>query len=278
MNPRSETCHLRAVCATAFAALCAWGCGTPEAFHNGADSGPGRGPDVPPISSGGTMGSGGSGSGGMIAAGGRGTGGMGSGGMMGTAGAGSGGRGTGGSGTGGAATGGRGTGGAGTGGRGTGGMGTGGQGTGGAATGGRGTGGVGTGGASTGGRGTGGSATGGSGTGGAATGGRGTGGAGTGGSTGTNPCAGLCASPIVFTTATYQATLGTIATCHETVASPQGGNCGNFVAPRSFSVNGAVQTICTTGGNWPSLPAKRNGGYCFQSTMGDHSYAYFGTF
>jgi len=36
--------------------------------------------------------------------------------------------------------------------------------------------------------------------------------------------------------------------------------------------------VAGTGGNWPSLPAKRNGGYCFQATAGDFAWAYFATF
>ena len=28
----------------------------------------------------------------------------------------------------------------------------------------------------------------------------------------------------------------------------------------------------------PALPAKRNGGYCFQASAGQNAYRYFGTF
>jgi hypothetical protein len=60
------------------------------------------------------------------------------------------------------------------------------------------------------------------------------------------------------------------------VANLGGGNCGNFVSPRTLSINGTVMSC--TGGNWPSLPAKRNGGYCVQTTAGDNAWAYFATF
>ena len=68
--------------------------------------------------------------------------------------------------------------------------------------------------------------------------------------------------------------LGTAATCHQTVANLAGGNCGNFAAGRTFRVNDTLMT-CT--GNWPALPPKRNGGYCFQATAGDFPWAFFTT-
>ncbi len=52
--------------------------------------------------------------------------------------------------------------------------------------------------------------------------------------------------------------------------------CGNFVAPRTFSVNGTPED-CVKGGTIP-LPAAKNGGYCMQAGAGDNSYAYFTTF
>jgi hypothetical protein len=96
---------------------------------------------------------------------------------------------------------------------------------------------------------------------------------------GTGPCMGFCINPIVLTGATVPSTSqGTGATCYEATGTYGGGNCGNFVAPRTFSINGVVVPICTTGGNF-SLPATRvNGGYCFQSSPGEFSYAYFGLF
>jgi hypothetical protein len=47
------------------------------------------------------------------------------------------------------------------------------------------------------------------------------------------------------------------------------------VSPRTLRVNGT--TMSCTGGNWSSLPAKLNGGYCIQTTAGDHPWAYFTT-
>jgi hypothetical protein len=69
--------------------------------------------------------------------------------------------------------------------------------------------------------------------------------------------------------------LGTAATCHQTTASLASGNCGNFAAGRTLTVN-STQMQCNSG-NWASLPAKRNGGYCIQTTAGDYPWAYFAT-
>jgi hypothetical protein len=93
---------------------------------------------------------------------------------------------------------------------------------------------------------------------------------------GTGPCMGLCDNPIVFTTASYNSTnLGTGATCHETTANIQGGGCSNCTG-RTFTINGTPETGT---GNWPTpLPAKVNGGYCFQATAGGLTYATFYTF
>jgi len=52
--------------------------------------------------------------------------------------------------------------------------------------------------------------------------------------------------------------------------------CGNFVAPRTFSVNGTA-IDCVVGSGGP-LPAPVNGGYCMQASAGDYSYAYFTTY
>ena len=97
---------------------------------------------------------------------------------------------------------------------------------------------------------------------------------------GTGPCAGLCANPIQFSVPpNYQSgNLGTAATCHETMSNINGGNCGNFVDPRTFSINGAV--VSCTAGNWPAsaTATKRNGGYCFQATAGNQSFAFFTVF
>jgi hypothetical protein len=44
---------------------------------------------------------------------------------------------------------------------------------------------------------------------------------------------------------------------------------------RTLTVNGTTETC--TGSNWPSIPAKRNNGYCLQVTSGGLSYASFAT-
>jgi hypothetical protein len=96
----------------------------------------------------------------------------------------------------------------------------------------------------------------------------------TGGSSGsgTNPCAGLCSNPVVFTTANYQSgNLGTDAICRETTANLSGGNCSNM-SSRTLTVNSTTMSC-----NGWSLPAKRNGGYCIQVTAGTPSWASFST-
>src|SRR6478609_4544496 len=90
---------------------------------------------------------------------------------------------------------------------------------------------------------------------------------------GSTPCSGLCTNPTIFTTQSYQSpALGTGATCHQTTANLQGVQCSEVTAPRTFSVNGTVRS-CST--NTP--PAKRNGGYCIQTTAGNPSWASFVT-
>jgi hypothetical protein len=92
---------------------------------------------------------------------------------------------------------------------------------------------------------------------------------------GTGACAGLCTSPTVFTIgSSYQSgNLGTGAVCYQTTSVVHGGNCSNFVSPRVLKVNGTTETC--GGGNWSSIPAARNGGYCIQTTTGNQSYASF---
>jgi hypothetical protein len=117
----------------------------------------------------------------------------------------------------------------------------------------------------------------------------GTGGSGGAADAGTanGPCAALCTTPTVFTATSYSSgNLGSGAGCFETTAAISGGNCGNFCGqanvtcsvqscqPRTMSINGTT-VPCT--GNFV-LPTKRNGGYCFQPSAGDCSYAYFVTF
>jgi len=92
---------------------------------------------------------------------------------------------------------------------------------------------------------------------------------------GTTPCSGLCTNPVNITiNGSFQSgNLGTGAVCYQTTSAINGGNCGNFVSPRSLQVNGTTESC--TGGNWSSVPAKRNGGYCIQTTAGNYSWAYF---
>ncbi len=106
-----------------------------------------------------------------------------------------------------------------------------------------------------------------------------TGTGGTGGSTGaggTGPCAGACANPITQAPNTNTGDLGTGATCHEVAGEIGSFVCGNFVAPRTFTVNDTMFD-CPTGGGGV-LPAARNGGWCFQAGAGNNSYAYFATY
>ncbi|MEO5770296.1 MAG: hypothetical protein ABIS92_18210 [Polyangia bacterium] len=231
------------------------GCGSPEPFTGHIDSGLTTNPDA---HTGGSSGSGGRpGTGGGFeppATGGNGTGGISA--TGGGASTGGSGFGSGGTGTGGAATGGRGTGGASSGGA----TGTGGRGTGGAASGGA---------AATGGAGGRGTATGGRGTGGAASGGAG------GGGTGTGPCSGLCTGAVTVPAGQTIGNLGTAATCHQIIGMIEAVICGNFVAPRTLTVNSAANPC--TGGGIP-VPAPRNGGYCMQATAGQYSFAYFTTY
>lgn len=88
------------------------------------------------------------------------------------------------------------------------------------------------------------------------------------------PCAGLCSNPTQFTiNGSYQSgQLGTGAVCLETTSVVHGGNCGNFVSPRTLSVNGETKPCNYL--NWSSVPAPRNGGYCVQTTAGSHPWAY----
>jgi hypothetical protein len=91
---------------------------------------------------------------------------------------------------------------------------------------------------------------------------------------GTNPCAAFCTSPTVFSTVNYQAgALGTGAVCRETTQGLSGVNINNM-AGRTFKINGVA---FAADGNITALPAKVNGGYCFQATTGGNDYASFAT-
>jgi hypothetical protein len=104
----------------------------------------------------------------------------------------------------------------------------------------------------------------------------------TGGSTGTRPCDGLCLNPISVPPRKISGNLGTGATCHEVIpnaaATISGLNCGNFVAPRAFSINAMSVDCAAPNSQNFSLPVQRNGGYCMQASPGNQSFAYFITF
>jgi hypothetical protein len=95
------------------------------------------------------------------------------------------------------------------------------------------------------------------------------------GSCSLNPCASYCSSPVKFSGNFQSGNLGTGVTCYETTGNINGGNCGNFVTGRTLYVNGTA--LSCNNGNWPSLPAKVNGGYCVYTTAGNHPWAYFTT-
>ncbi len=97
-----------------------------------------------------------------------------------------------------------------------------------------------------------------------------------------SPCAGLC-NPVLISGPSYNSgSLGTGAVCLEMDGSLSAIFCSNFIN-RTFIVNGVVAagggqqgqpTTCNFGN---SVPPQRNGGYCFQATAGDPSYAGFST-
>jgi hypothetical protein len=95
------------------------------------------------------------------------------------------------------------------------------------------------------------------------------------GSCTSTPCSNYCSNPITFSGNFQSGNLGTAATCHQTTGTINGGNCGNFVTPRQLFVNGQAMTC--NGGNWASLPAKVNNGYCVYTTAGNNAWAYFTT-
>lgn len=95
------------------------------------------------------------------------------------------------------------------------------------------------------------------------------------GSCGATPCTAYCSNPTSFAGNYSSGNLGTAATCHQTTGNINGGNCGNFANGRQLRVNGTVMTC--NNGNWSSLPAKVNGGYCVYTTAGEHPWAYFTT-
>jgi hypothetical protein len=86
---------------------------------------------------------------------------------------------------------------------------------------------------------------------------------------------GLCAGATLVPPKVNSGPLGTGATCHEVVGTVAGVVCGNFLAPRTFSVNG---TMVPCPSSITNLPTKKNGGYCMQTSPGNYSYAYFSTY
>lgn len=89
---------------------------------------------------------------------------------------------------------------------------------------------------------------------------------------GSTPCSGLCSNPTVMTSTSVNST-GTSAICYEYNGTKSSGNFGNFSSTRHFYINGTDKG--TSSGSY-TLPATRNGGYCFQSTAGDFAWGYFG--
>jgi hypothetical protein len=67
--------------------------------------------------------------------------------------------------------------------------------------------------------------------------------------------------------------LGTGAGCFQTETQIHGGNCSNFAAGRTLSINGVAQSC-----NNFVIPATRVGGYCIVVGSGDASFAAFVTF
>ena len=89
------------------------------------------------------------------------------------------------------------------------------------------------------------------------------------------PCSSFCSNPILFSGGLQSGNLGTSATCYQTTAAINGGNCGNFLSSRTLSINGTKMT-CNSG-NWPTIPAKVNGGYCVYTSAGGQPWSYFTT-
>jgi hypothetical protein len=89
-----------------------------------------------------------------------------------------------------------------------------------------------------------------------------------------SPCAPFCSdAEVISWQGSYQSDpLGAGAICRETTQPVAGGNCGNFAAGRQLFLNG-TDMPCDAG-NWPSLPAAVNGGYCVQTTAGDYPWAF----
>jgi hypothetical protein len=85
----------------------------------------------------------------------------------------------------------------------------------------------------------------------------------------------LCSNPVLVAPNGNSPDLGTAATCHYVEGSSGTAQCGNFVAPRDLTINGTTTLSCTAA---LTLPAPRNGGWCFEATAGDYAWAWFGTY
>jgi hypothetical protein len=98
------------------------------------------------------------------------------------------------------------------------------------------------------------------------------------GASGTGPCTGLCSDPMEVAIKTNSPNFGTGTVCDDVVGTAiTHVVCGNFVTPRTFTVNGTAIS-CYSPANGGALPAPRNGGFCMQASAGDFSYAYFTTY
>ena len=72
-------------------------------------------------------------------------------------------------------------------------------------------------------------------------------------------------------TSTSVSSTGTGAICYEYNGTKSAGNFGNFSSTRHFYVNGADKG--TSSGSY-TLPATRNGGYCFVVGAGQNPWAW----
>ncbi|WP_437757332.1 trypsin-like serine protease [Sorangium sp. So ce1389] len=89
------------------------------------------------------------------------------------------------------------------------------------------------------------------------------------------PCSSICSNPTPITSVSYSSgNLGTGERCFESTANSVNVNCGGFASSRTFDVNG---TAISCNGQGITLPAKRNGGYCFHASAGNNSWAWFTT-
>jgi hypothetical protein len=96
---------------------------------------------------------------------------------------------------------------------------------------------------------------------------------------GNGPCAGLCtvSSPLDGGAMPGMTQLGLLPSCQETTANVHFVVCGNFTT-KTFSVNGTLIPCVVSSATFPLPTTKLNGGYCFQSTAGAESFAYFSTY